>query len=61
MNKEELSPELEKIFDEYSTYFWNTLCECRDCDIEEAVEIFRDALVDIDKMMKEKETARQRK
>ncbi len=55
MDKEELSPELEKIFDEYENYFWNTLCECRDCDIEEAVEIFRDALVDIDKIMKEKE------
>lgn len=58
MNKEELSPELEKIFDEYSNYFWNTLCECRDCDIEEAVEIFRDALVDVDKMIKEKDKRR---
>ena len=52
---ENLSPELEKIFDEYSTYFWNYLCECSDSDIKEAVEIFRDALIDIDKIMKEKE------
>lgn len=58
MNKEELSPELEKIMDEYSVEFWNRLCECRECDIEEAIEIFRDALVDIDKMMKEKDKRR---
>lgn len=61
MNENKLTPELERIFDEYSTYFWNTLCECRDCDIKEAIEIFRDALVDVDKIMKEKEITRQRK
>ena len=61
MNEKKLNPELQKIFDEYENYFWNCLCECRDCDIEYAVRIFRDALVDIDKIMKEKEIARQRK
>lgn len=55
MNENKLSPELEKIFDEYSVEFWNRLCECREFEIEEAIEIFRDALSDIDKIMKLKE------
>lgn len=56
MNENKLNPELEKIFNIYSVEFWNRLCECRVCDIEEAIEIFKDALVDIDKKI-----ARQRK
>ena len=51
MNENKLSPELQKIFDEYSMEFWNRLCECRECDIKEAIKIFRDALADVDKIL----------
>lgn len=51
MNENKLSPKLQKIFDEYSVEFWNRLGECRECDIEETIEIFRDALVNVDKIL----------
>ena len=55
MNEKKLNPELQKIFDEYENYFWNGLCDCQDSEIKDAIEIFRDALVEVNEIMKVKQ------